>query len=287
MNDGLDISNGKFIAFIDSDDVWDKKKLEKQIKVLEKNENLIIWTEGEIINEKSVATGQIFTERIKATKKKKNGNIFNELLYENFIFKSSLIFKKKNIGNLRFNERLKLSVDYQFEVTLACKYHYYFINEPLTKYRIHGTNTTIISKKNTRMRAVIIIQSYFLKKYSEIIPNRIKLYLCQNIIASYIWLTNEISIGFNTFNQFKLDLFRFIYNIKNENKNDTLLIKQKRRIFHSINQFRSKSLKKFIMSIYFIIRFKNISKSLRFWANLFIFCLIINSRLSKIYAFHK
>ncbi|MGZ4848872.1 MAG: glycosyltransferase family 2 protein, partial [Halobacteriota archaeon] len=50
VNDGIDASKGTFIAQIDSDDVWREDKLQKQMDVLASNENLLVWSEGEIID---------------------------------------------------------------------------------------------------------------------------------------------------------------------------------------------------------------------------------------------
>ena len=36
-NKGLDEATGRFIAFLDSDDIWDKQKLEKQINFMQTN----------------------------------------------------------------------------------------------------------------------------------------------------------------------------------------------------------------------------------------------------------
>ncbi len=127
-NEGLDVAKGKFIALIDSDDIWCERKLEKQLKVLKEDDNLIVWTEGDVINEKSEHAGITFTKMHYASNRKKSGNIFNELLINNLIFKSSLIFKKINVDNIKFNENLKILDDYQFEISLARKYKYYFIS---------------------------------------------------------------------------------------------------------------------------------------------------------------
>ncbi|KKK90755.1 hypothetical protein LCGC14_2719820, partial [marine sediment metagenome] len=106
-NDGVNISKGKFLAFIDSDDVWERDKLEKQLRILEKDENLIVWSDGMLIDENGESLGKTFIQLCNASNRKKSGYIFFELLIGNFINKSSLIFKKKSLGNISFNERFK------------------------------------------------------------------------------------------------------------------------------------------------------------------------------------
>lgn len=70
-NDGIFSAKGKYIAILDSDDLWDLKKLEKQVKILEKDENLIVWSDGDLIDAKGNFLGKTFTQRYHATKKKK------------------------------------------------------------------------------------------------------------------------------------------------------------------------------------------------------------------------
>ncbi len=38
-NIGISISKGKYIAFIDSDDLWDRKKLETQVNFMKKKKS--------------------------------------------------------------------------------------------------------------------------------------------------------------------------------------------------------------------------------------------------------
>ncbi len=64
-------SSGKYIARIDSDDVWMKSKLAKQLAILQKNESLIVWSEGEVIDEKSKPTGKTFSQRLAALTRRK------------------------------------------------------------------------------------------------------------------------------------------------------------------------------------------------------------------------
>jgi len=174
LNAGIEAAKGKFIAFLDADDCWLPKKLELQLKILEKNEDLVVWGEGTIIDAKGKSTGMTFTKVHRAEQKAKSGNIFNELLKGNFIFASTRILKRTNINDIRFNEDLEYNTDHQFAVDLAWKYHYYYIPEPLSRYRIHSNNTI---KKNTngKFRDHISLGRYFLSQYGDVMENQSRL----------------------------------------------------------------------------------------------------------------
>jgi glycosyltransferase involved in cell wall biosynthesis len=80
VNDGIDAARGKCVAQIDSDDAWVKDKLRKQLAVLESNDNLLVWSEGELIDENGRPLGKSFSEMCSRFAKKKSGDIFQELL---------------------------------------------------------------------------------------------------------------------------------------------------------------------------------------------------------------
>lgn len=171
LNDGINRAQGKFVAFIASDDVWTKSKLEKELAELAKNEAIIIWSEGEIIDSESKPTGKTFTLIHGASQKKKSGDIFDELLYGNFVFGSSLIFKREYTKNINFDENLKYLNDYRFVVDLARKHTFHFISEPLAKYRVHGKNT-ILQDRLGWIRDEITVNEYFIEKYGDQISKR-------------------------------------------------------------------------------------------------------------------
>ncbi|NJD98894.1 glycosyltransferase [Thermococcus sp. LS1] len=190
LNDGLRASKGEFIAFIASDDVWVPNKLEVQLEILARNEDLVVWSEGEIIDANGNPTGQAFTERHNATNRKKSGRIFEELLKGNFIFGSSMILKRKNLDKIRFDESLKYLNDYKFVVDLAWKYEYHFIKNPLAKYRIHGRNTILSDKKGWLIDAVRV-NKYFLEQYGDRISRKLRAMLYYRIASAYAQLGNK------------------------------------------------------------------------------------------------
>jgi teichuronic acid biosynthesis glycosyltransferase TuaG len=176
-NDGVRRALGKFIAFLDSDDLWLETKLEKQLAILKTNEDLAVWSEGEIIDQNGKPTGQTFTQIENGLNVRKSGDIFQELLKnDNFVFDSSLILKKENLPQKNFDESLKYLNDYRFVVDVAKKCEFCFIVEPLAKYRVHGKNT-IFNKSPAWHQDRISIYTYFINYYGNELPAKTKSHL--------------------------------------------------------------------------------------------------------------
>jgi glycosyltransferase involved in cell wall biosynthesis len=139
LNECIKNSSGKYVAFIASDDVWLSKKLEKQIEIMEKDENLVVWCNQIIIDAETIPTGEISSEKYKNATS--HGHIFEEVV-NSWIAGSSMLIKRNNIKNIKFNENLKYLNDSQFFLDTSYKYKYFFMEEPLAKYRLHGDNAS-------------------------------------------------------------------------------------------------------------------------------------------------
>lgn len=130
-------ANGKYIAFLDCDDIWEAAKLEKQIEVMNENPNLaLVYSRCDVISGDDEVLGSIPLHN-----ELKSGNIFDDLVKENFIpFVSVLMSKEsyKNIGG--FANHYKNSTDYDLFLKTAYKYDVYGIDSILCKYREHGEN---------------------------------------------------------------------------------------------------------------------------------------------------
>ncbi len=173
MNECLAAAQGKFVSFIGSDDLWVISKLEKQLAVLSVNEDLIVWSEGEVIDAQGAPNGAVFTEINACGNKPKSGRIFKEIICENYIFGQSALFKREFCRNLFFNRRLKYLSDFQFWADLAFEHEFLFMSEPLAKYRIHGKNT-LFRDKSSWLKDRIYIRNYFLQRYGGTMSRHLK-----------------------------------------------------------------------------------------------------------------
>ncbi len=188
INHGLSKATGKYVAFIASDDVWYRYKLEKELTILKNDENLVVISEASIIDDRGNPTGQTFSQIKNAVKRNKCGNILEELLNGNFVH--DLILKRGNLKSLKYDEQLKYLNDYQFVVDLSSQYNFFFIPEPLSMYRIHGQNTMTSDVENWR-RDIIKFGQDVLRKYGRIISKRTKARVYITMAASYVKLGNR------------------------------------------------------------------------------------------------
>ncbi|MGZ4847371.1 MAG: glycosyltransferase family 2 protein [Halobacteriota archaeon] len=186
VNDGIEAARGTFIAQIDSDDVWTTDKLRKQLAVAREREDVLVWTEGAIINGNGRPAGHTFSELVGSERKKKSGNIFHELLAGNYILGSSLLYDRQIVGGTRYDEALRYVNDYKFLLELARTYEFCYIDEPLTQYRVHEKSTIgcvffaqtqgVHADRNARqrirlaMRETATIGEHMLERYHDELP---------------------------------------------------------------------------------------------------------------------
>ncbi len=124
-NKGINISKGKYIAFLDSDDTWHDHKLLKQINYMEKKNYLVTHTTYDIVDE----NGRYISSRVA-----QNLN-YKKLLNSCDIGLSTVILHKKILKNKIF-PNIKTKEDYVLWLKIAKSgVIFYGINLKLTKWR--------------------------------------------------------------------------------------------------------------------------------------------------------
>lgn len=108
-NRGLKESNGRYVAFIDSDDLWETCKIEKQIRCLIDNNAGFCYTSYDLINE--------FGIKIKDKCEIKKLTKYKDLLTKTLISTPSVMIDRQIVGNKKFPLR-RTGQDYAFWLLL-------------------------------------------------------------------------------------------------------------------------------------------------------------------------
>ena len=138
-NTGINNAKGKYIAFLDADDLWNKEKLEKQIKFMEENNYDFTFTGYEFADENGNNLGKVVN-----VPKQIN---YKQALKNTTIFTSTVIFNVEKLGKELIsmpNVRRGQDTATWWKV-LKTGIIAYGLNESLSLYR--RSNNTLSSNK--------------------------------------------------------------------------------------------------------------------------------------------
>lgn len=127
-NTGIKAAEGRYIAFLDSDDMWKKEKLTRQISFMEKNNVAFTYTAFETITE----DGDLIQDRVNVPKKLN----YTQLLKNTAIACSTVIVDRGSIGDFQMPSVRKGQDTATWLMLLRESVSYaYGINEVLSSYR--------------------------------------------------------------------------------------------------------------------------------------------------------
>ena len=167
-NKGLAHAKGRYICFLDSDDLWDKNKLQTQVQWMEENMDCLVCYTDEIWIRRGVRVNSMKKHR------KYSGDIFRHCLPLCIVSPSSAMLRAglfDEVGN--FDESLPACEDYDLWLRIALKCEFHFIKEPLIIK--HGGHADQLSRKYWGMDRFRVIALKKLLDHYPLEGERLKL----------------------------------------------------------------------------------------------------------------
>tara|TARA_B100001121_G_C18644483_1_gene600943 strand:- start:250 stop:1011 length:762 start_codon:yes stop_codon:yes gene_type:complete len=128
-------SKSSYIAFIDSDDIWKKDKLETQLRFMENNNYSFTYTSYET-----------FGKKIKYVRPP-NEFDYKKFIHNTSICTSTMVLKREILNKAKFTDT-KICEDYFFKCELLKNCNAYCLDDYLTQYRIRRDSLQSNSLKN-------------------------------------------------------------------------------------------------------------------------------------------
>ena len=130
-NRAMEMARGKYIAFLDSDDIWLPGKLKKQVEILETSGNVLCCTARSLMTPEGVDDGRILPVAEVIT--------YRDLLRHNSIACSSVLIRTEAAREFPMGHE-DSHEDYIMWLQVLRKYgDARGINEPLLRYRLSNT----------------------------------------------------------------------------------------------------------------------------------------------------
>lgn len=153
-NAGIEVSKGEYLAFLDADDIWDARKLEKQIDIMESKDSLsYTFTDHKLFLDGNL---EEFPGWIRKDYKK------NELTG---YIPSTLVARKRDFKKIGyFDETLRLGEDSDWFLRARdLGFRMEIIHENLLMKRVHDANLTA-NTSNSNANLIKVIKNSMMRK---------------------------------------------------------------------------------------------------------------------------
>jgi glycosyltransferase involved in cell wall biosynthesis len=160
-NRGVAQSSGKYIAFLDADDVWLPGKLKKQVEFFESQIGSVklTYTDWKYFFEPSDWRGSRVL-KISAYE----GKVTRQLFCHDFIFTPTVMIERDFLTSLGpFDSGLGVGEDYDMWLRASAACEFRFLPEVLTAVRMHRQSLVQASPRETWERAWMTVREKFLR----------------------------------------------------------------------------------------------------------------------------
>lgn len=136
LNLGIVKAKGQYIARMDDDDVCMPERFEKQLEILEHQNNIVVCGTTVLLKDRAA---RVYPEHYE--------NIKMALLFSNPITHPTVMMRKDVLLNFPYNSNMVPSEDYDLWSRLIEKGEFYIIQSPLLLYRQHLLSETSVRRR--------------------------------------------------------------------------------------------------------------------------------------------
>ena len=164
----IELAGGKFITFIDSDDLLMPDAVERMVAAMQReSEPVIVYGSYLRIDPYGNIIG-------KSKRKLYSGFVTKYLFQDVFVHSCGSMFPKEAIVEAGgFDESLRVCSPYILLLRLSLKYRFIALVEPAFKRRRHGDNISAISKANRLTEFKVLEEFYFQGGGRCVIPEKL------------------------------------------------------------------------------------------------------------------
>jgi glycosyltransferase involved in cell wall biosynthesis len=169
-NSGVRLARGRFIAFLDADDLWLPSKLEEQIAMFRANPALgVVYSRRSLMDE----AGRPLEFEQPALHR---GRVLDAMFRNNFVCFSSAVVDRRVFERVGlFDEALPLAIDYAIWLRVATSFTFDYVDEPLVRYRTGHASLSQRSEERLRVAFDIMRRFLSVKEYrSQIDPDVVR-----------------------------------------------------------------------------------------------------------------
>lgn len=156
LNKGLSLAKGRYIAILNSDDLYFSRRLSVARDVFLQDKSIGLFCSYiEVINEKGITLGvkegyrnlEPWPLEHPENSFRSQDNIYLPLLTENYVSTTSnFVFTRSVFEQVGFFNNLKFTHDWDYLLRIIKQFNIYICPQPLIKYRIHSSNTIRLNK---------------------------------------------------------------------------------------------------------------------------------------------